>query len=810
MKTQARVVVIGGGIAGCSTLYHLTKLGWSDVVLVDKNELTSGSTWLAAGNVPQYSRSYNMTKVHNYPVELYPTLEKETGQHTGWHRCGSLRLAMVPERMLEYEHVVQKDRTLGINSHLVTPREMKDLYPLIDPKGVLGGLFHPDDGHVDPAGVTQALAKGARAKGAEIYRFNPVTGIARTPGGEWLVHTEKGDITCQYIVNCAGLWAVRIGAMVGLELPILPMEHQHILFGDVPELKDTGLELPLLRDPDTSYYMRQELAGLLIGPYEENPAAWRPEGVPWDFAATALPPNLERIQEILEGAIQRVPTLEKVGIQHEVNGPITYTPDGGALVGPAFGVPDFFINAGHCFGITECATFGLWTAQWIVEGRPEVDMSFCDPRRYGEYANKSYLFRKVMETYRMMYAIEFPHEERPAVRKGKTSPLYDILEKQGASFGQTYGWERPNWFATQGGEKEYPLTFKRPGWHDLVGRECRAVRERAGLLDLSGFAKFEVHGPGAERFLDYLFANTLPGKVGRIRVGHMLDPVGGFKTDMTVTRLGEDRFYVVSAAAAERLDLDWMQKQMPQDGSVIIENITCRHGALVLIGPRSREILARTTEADLSNQAFPFLTMQEILVGLSPVRALRIGFAGELGWELHHPLEYSRDIYQSLMEAGAELGLVNYGLKAMNSLRLEKGYLVVGGEISSERTPLEAGLERFVDFEKSFLGRQALLNQKEAGLAQKLALMIVEAPPGEEMDADAIGDEPIFRQGRMVGRVTSGGYGHCLNQSLAMGYLDLDCLAPGTHLEIPVFGRICPAQVVASPLYDPENKNLRS
>ncbi len=507
---------------------------------------------------------------------------------------------------------------------------------------------------MDPAGVTQALAKGAKAKGAEIYRFNPVTAITRTPGREWLVRTEKGDITCRYIVNCAGLWAARIGAMVGLELPILPMEHQHILFGDVPELKDTGLELPLLRDPDTSYYMRQEMAGLLIGPYEKDPAAWHPEGVPWDFAATALPPSLERIQEILEGAVQRVPTLKEVGIQHQVNGPITYTPDGGALVGPAFGAPDFFINAGHCFGITECATFGLWTAQWIVEGRPEVDMTFCDPRRYGDYANSAYLFRKARETYRMMYAIEFPHQERPAVRRVKTTPLYDILEKQGASFGQTYGWERPNWFAPQGAEQEYRLTFKRPGWHDHVGAECRAVRERAGLLDLSGFAKFEVHGPGTEVFLDYLLANTLPDRVGRIRGGHMLDRAGGFKTDMTVTRLGRDRFYVVSAAAAERLDLDWMQKLMPRDNSVTIDNVTCRHGALVLTGPRSREILAQTTGADLSNRAFPFLTMKEILVGFSPVRALRLGFAGELGWELHHPLEYSRDIYQTLMEAGEE------------------------------------------------------------------------------------------------------------------------------------------------------------
>ncbi|MEW6265708.1 MAG: FAD-dependent oxidoreductase [Thermodesulfobacteriota bacterium] len=806
MKTQARVVVIGGGVAGASTLYHLTKLGWSDVVLVDKNELTSGSTWMASGNVPQFARSYNLTKIHDYPVKLYPTLEAETEQHTGWKACGSLRIALVPERMLEFKHVHMKDKTLGINSYLVAPEEMKKIHPLIEPRGILGGLFHPEDGQVDPAGVTQALAQGARRRGAEIYRFNPVKAITRSPSGEWIVHTEKGTITCEYVVNCAGLWAPIIGAMVGLRLPIIPMEHQHILFGDVPELKGTGLQLPLLRDPDSSYYMRQEMAGVLIGPYELDPKAWHPQGVPLDYAAQSLPPDLDRINDVLTAALERVPALKNVGIQQKVNGPITYTPDATPLVGPAFGLPDFFINAGHCFGITECAAYGLYTAQWIIAGEPGIDLGFADPRRFGDYANYKYTYEKCRQAYRMMYAIEFPHEERPAARNIKTGPIFDLLKKQGAAFGQTYGWERPLWFAPEGMAPEDKLTFKRSNWHEPVGRECRLVREAVAVLDLSGFSKYEVSGPGAEAFLDYLCANSLPTRIGRIKVTPMLTPRGTFKCDLTITRLGPDRFYVVSAAAAEKHDLDWMLKRLPAEGGVTIENVTYRYGALVLAGPRSREVLAKLTETDMSNQAFPYLTLREIMVGPYSTRALRIGFVGELGWELHHPLEYQRGLYQAIMEAGREFGIGNFGLRALVSLRLEKGYIMLGGEISSERTPLEAGLDRFIDFNKGdFIGRQALLNQKEKGISQRLSLMIVESD-----DADCLGDEPVFRGEKIVGRVASGGYGHVVGASLASGYLDLDAAGPGTELEIAVFGDRRRAVVVPSPYYDQNNEKLRS
>jgi len=786
MKNYARVVVIGGGIAGCSTLYHLTKLGWSDVVLVEKNELTSGSTWLAAGNVPQYHRSFNTTKINNYAVQLYQTLEEETGQSVDWHTTGSLRIALISDRMDEYKHVAGKDKLVGIESELVGPQEMKKIYPLINTEGVVGGLFHPNDGHVDPASVTHALAKGARQRGAEIYTFNPVTDISQTPGGEWVVHTKDGDITCEIVVNAAGLWTSAIGAMVGLYLPVIAMEHQHILFEDVPELIESGMQLPLLRDPDTSYYMRQEFKGLLIGPYESKPAAWHPDGVPMEYASQTIKPNLERIQDILMAAIKRVPAMDDCGVKEEVNGPITYTPDGGPLLGPAFGLRNFYLNGGHCFGITQCAAYGLHTAEWIIEGEPSIDLSSADARRYGDYANRYWAHEKILETYRMMYAIEYPDEIRFAARQAKTTPIYDILRDKGACFSQTYGWERPSWFAPKGMEPKDQNSFKRSNWHDPVGEECNAVRERVGILDLSGFSKFQVSGPGAESFLNYAITSKVPKALGKISVATMLTQKGTIKCDVTVTKIAQDAFFLIAAAATERHDLDWMKRLMPTDGSVTIENMTYRYGTLVLAGPKSRDVLSKLTDTDLSNKAFPFATMQNIYVNLSPVMALRIGFVGELGWELYHPIEHQREIYDALMNAG-------------------KGYCVLGRELSSERTPLEAGLERFVNFNKgNFLGRQALIQQKEKELDEHLVLMTVETDK-----ADAIGDEPVYQGDEIVGRVTSGGYGHTVNKSLAMAYLKTELTKPGSKLEIAILDERHTAEVVRIPYYDPENERLR-
>ena len=805
MKNYARVVVIGGGIAGCSTLYHLTKLGWSDVVLVEKNELTSGSTWLAAGNVPQYHRSFNTTKINNYAVQLYQTLEEETGQCVDWHTTGSLRIALISDRMDEYKHVAGKDKLVGIESELVGPQEMKKIYPLINTEGVVGGLFHPNDGHVDPASVTHAMAKGARQRGAEIYTFNPVTDISQAPAGEWVVHTKDGDITCEIVVNAAGLWTSAISAMVGLYLPVIAMEHQHILFEDVPELIESGIQLPLLRDPDTSYYMRQEFKGLLIGPYESSPAAWHPDGVPMEYASQTIKPNLERIQDILMAAINRVPAMDDCGVKEEVNGPITYTPDGGPLLGPAFGLRNFYLNGGHCFGITQCAAYGLHTAEWIIEGEPSIDLSSADACRYGDYANRYWAHEKILETYRMMYAIEYPDEIRFAARQAKTTPIYDVLKDKGACFSQTYGWERPSWFAPKGMEPKDQNSFKRSNWHDPVGEECNAVRERVGILDLSGFSKFQVSGPGAESFLNYAITSKVPKALGKISVATMLTQKGTIKCDVTVTKIAQDAFFVIAAAATERHDLDWMKRLMPTDGSVTIENMTYRYGTLVLAGPKSRDVLSKLTDTDLSNKAFPFATMQNIFVNLSPVMALRIGFVGELGWELYHPIEHQREIYDALMNAGEEYGIADFGLRAMMSLRLEKGFCVLGGELSSERTPLEVGLERFVNFNKgNFLGRQALIQQKEKELDEHLVLMTVEAD-----NADAIGDEPVYQGDEIVGRITSGGYGHAVKKSLAMAFIKTELTKPGTKLEIAILDERYAAEVVRIPYYDPENERLR-
>ncbi len=805
MKHHTRVVVIGGGIAGCSTLYHLTKLGWSDVVLVEKNELTSGSTWLAAGNVPQYHRSYNSTKINDYAVKLYPTLEEETGQAVDWHTTGSLRIALNKDRLQEFKHVTGKDKLLGIESHLITPDEMKKIYPLINTNGIVGGLFHPQDGHVDPASVTQAMAKGARQRGAQIYTHNAVKNITQTPSGEWIVHTEKGEITCEIIVNAAGLWTSTIGAMVGLYLPVIAMEHQHILFEDVPELIETGMQLPLLRDPDTSYYMRQESKGLLIGPYEATPKSWYPDGVPMDYASQTLPPVMERIQDILMAAIGRVPAMNECGVKDEINGPITYTPDGGPLLGPAFGLKNFYLNGGHCFGITQCAAYGLHTAEWIIEGEPSIDLSSADARRYGDYANQYWAHEKIMETYKMMYAIEYPNEIRPGARKVKTSPIYDILKAKGACFSQAYGWERPSWFAPQGVDPVDKNSFERTNWHGPVGEECKAVRERVGVLDLSGFSKFEITGHGAESFLNYICANKIPVTPGKIAVSCMLNQKGTIKCDATITRISKNKFFVVTAAATEKHDLDWMMKLAPKDGSVTIENMTYRYGTLVIAGPKSRDVLSKLTNTDLRNTTFPFASMQNIFVNLSPVMALRIGFTGELGWELYHPIEQQREIYDALMKAGEEYGIVDFGLRAMMSLRLEKGYCTLGGDLSSERSPLEAGLGKFVNFKKgNFLGRQALIQQKEAGLAESLVLMTVETN-----NADAIGDEPVYMGDEIIGRVTSSGYGHTVGKSLAMAYIKSEFSKPGTQSEILIFGERHRAEIVPVPYYDPENKQLK-
>ncbi len=808
MKSHARVVVIGGGAIGCGVLYHLAKFGWKDVVLVEKNELTSGSTWLAAGNCSFYHPNYYEAKVQMWSVELYQALEEETEQPTGWHTTGALRLGSTPERMDELKYNATKDRCLGLNVEVIGPEEIKKLHPLINTDGLLGALWHPDDGDVDPNGVTQAMAIGARKYGAEIYRYTKVEDITRNKSGEWVVHTDQGDITCEHVVNAGGLWAPEVGRMVGLDIPSIACEHHHILFETIPdaaERQQMRKHFPLVRDPDLSIYFRQEMDSFILGMYESKGVPWHPEGVPWDYAQSELPIDLDRITPYVEACLKRFPVMENAGLKHIVCGPITYTPNADPLVGPAFPLKNFWLCCGYSFGITQAGGIGRYLAEWIMEGQPSIDLWPADSRRYGSYANKCYNLQKIADTYPRIYAIPFPHQFRDAARPVKTAPIYERQKVAGAVFGDAFGWERAQWFSPNGpGDKDVD-SWRRTNWHEPVGEECRKVMEGVGVLDLSGFSKFEVAGPGAEAYLDRLSCNKVPTEIGKIAIFPALTEQGTFLCDMTATKVGEDRWWIITAAVAKRHDHHHLLLNLPDDGSVELKDFTTAYGCLVVAGPKSRELIQKLTETDMSNAAFPFATSQEILIDHVPVRANRLNFVGELGWELFHPIEQQLYLYDKLMEAGQEFGIANFGIRAMDSMRLEKGYCTWKGELNIHHTPWEAGLDWQVKLDKGeFIGREALIKQKEEGVPARLVLMVVEAA-----DADAYGYNAIWKDGEYVGMTSSGGYGHRVGKSLAMGYVKPELAEPGVKLEVEILDERFPAEVVAMPLYDPKNESLK-
>ncbi|MEE8202616.1 MAG: FAD-dependent oxidoreductase, partial [Alphaproteobacteria bacterium] len=668
MRSHARVVVIGGGAVGVSTLYHLTKKGWSDVVLVERKDLTSGSTWHAAGLLPLFNMSYSVGQLHKYAVQLYPKLEAETGQDVGFRRVGNIRLAMNRERMDEYYQYAGVAATIGVRVDFLTPEQVKEIWPLCNIDGLVGALVHPDDGYIQPAELTQAMARGARNGGAEIYRQTTVVGIERTTGDEWLVKSDKGDITCEHVVSATGNFARQTGAMVGLDIPTIPVEHQFIVTEPHPEIvkrHEDGLpEMGVLRESDGSWYMREEAGGLLLGPYEKGAPCCYVDGPSDDAEFELFPEDLERLEPHIEAAINRVPAFGEAGVKEIFNGAIPYTPDGSPLVGPAWDVPNFWINEGHSFGITAAGGAGWQLAEWIVEGAPTIDMLGVDPRRFGDYATKGYLLRKNEEAYANVFIIHYPDEERPAGRPLRTPPCYERLKDLGAVFGQKFGWERANWFAPEGVDREDHWSFRRSRWFEHSVNEARNVAENVGLLDMTAFAKCRISGPGAEAFLDRLLANRLPRKIGRVNLCHALNTRGGVHSEFTVVRESEDSYYLVSAGAYQRLDHDWIGKHMPDDGSVHFENVTDAIGVLVVSGPRARELLGRVTPADLSNEVFPWLSSREIVVGMAPTRAARVNFVGELGWELHHPIEYQNHIFDALIEAGGDLGLKPFGIRA--------------------------------------------------------------------------------------------------------------------------------------------------
>lgn len=811
MKSHARVVVVGGGVVGCSVLYHLAKKGWSDAVLLEKTDLTAGSTWHAAGLLPLFNMSYSVGQLHKYSVDLYQTLEAETGQPVSFHKTGNLRLATNKERMDEYYKYCGTANTIGVPFEIITPKEVAELWPPCNTEGLVGALYHPQDGHCAPADVTQALAAGARKRGAEIQRQTEVKGIGRTTGGEWRVTTSKGDITCEHLVTATGSWARQTAAMVGLDVPVIAVEHQYIVTEPVAELVERqkqGLpELAVLRESDESYYLREERQGYILGPYEQGAKSWAVDGVPPEFGQELLPPDMERLEPHIEAAIARVPSFGRAGVKDCINGPIPYTPDGNPLIGPAFGLKNYWLAEGFSFGITAAGGAGWQLAEWIVEGEPGIDMLQMDPRRFGAYANKTYTRLKNEEAYEHIFVIHYPDEERPAARPAKTSPCHERLAQRGAVWGQRYGWERPNWFAPRGVEPNDVYSFRRSNYFPHVGAECRSARERVGLIDITSFSKFEVSGKGAEAWLDRLVANAIPKKPGGMALAHALTPRGGVRSEFTITRLSEDRFYLVSSGAAERYDYDYLAKNLPADGSVRLDNVTTSRGVLVLVGPWAREALQELTDADLSNAAFPWLTAQTIEVALAPdVRALRVNFVGALGWELHHPIEYQNHIFDSLMAAGEEFALGMVGMRAMDSLRIEKSYRMWGLDLTRDYSALEAGMGRFVKLGKGeFVGRAALEAQKKAGLSRGFATLEVEGVT----NADPLGNEPIYKGDKMVGRATSGAYGHTLGKSLALGYLAADCVKPGTELEIVILGERYPATVVPESPYDPGNEELR-
>ena len=805
MKKHARVVVIGGGAIGVSVTYHLAKYGWQDVVLVEKHELTSGSTWMAAGNCSFFHGNYYCTQVNMKSIELYQQLEEETGQSVGWHTTGSIRTADNPGRMEELGYIYSMNRCLGLDVNWVTPEDMAKLHPLINTEGFSGGLYWPDDGDVDPNGITMAMSMGAKKFGAQINTHTRVTGIEQTRSGEWRVHTDKGDITCEIVVNAAGLWAPRIAEMVGLEIPSIPGEHTHILFETMDVVDQRDAYLPLVRDPDRSIYIRQEMDSLILGLYESKVKQWYPEGVPWDYAQNELQPDIDHIADFIENGIYRFPIMGETGFKHVTDGPITYTPNGDPLVGPAYPLRNFYHACGYSFGITQAGGIGHYLAGWIMEGEPEIDLWPVDSRRYGSSVNWAYNHEKIEDTYPRLYAIICPNDWRDAARPNRASPIYEYQKQAGAVFGDYYGWECPNYFTQTAVDKRENPGWTRTNAFSHVADECRHVMNDVGLLDLTRFAKTRISGPGAEEWLNTMTCQNVPLREGRVALSPMLDINGNFKSDMTITKTGHDEFFCVTASVGKRHDQHWLLLHLPEDGSVDMADMTYQLGCFVVAGPKSRELLQAVCYGDLSHEAFPFGASREIYVGRTKCRINRMTYVGELGYEIFHPIEQQISLYQTLTGAGETFKLKMFGMYAMESMRLEKGYLGWKSEMNVHHTPLETPIAWTVKWDKDFIGKVGLEKQKTDGVPRQLACMTVAAA-----DADPWGYNPIFSKDEIVGMTSSGGYGHRVEQSIALGYVPPELAAPGTHLMVEVLGKKLPAQVVAMPLYDPKNERMKS
>ncbi len=848
MTTDTRVVIVGGGIMGVSLAWHLTRRGWHDVVLLEKSELTAGSTWHAAGLCTHFAHNPTVMEMRAASVRLYrDILPGETGETVGFHPCGALRVTRSAERMAEFRHVQGLGEFVGHEFRILTPEELARVYPLARVDGLLGAIHEPNDGHVDPALATNALAAGARSRGAEIRRREPVEAIERTASGTWVVHTDPGTIRARHVVNAAGTWCREIGDMMGVDLPVVPMLHHYLVTAEVPEITARMAagepELPIIRDPEESWYLRQERDGFIVGPYEANPRPWGVDGIPPEFGMELLPPELDRVESIVAMAMERVPALSHAGVRTIVHGPITFTPDANPLVGPAFGLDDAWLLTGSSMGVMEGGGAGRFLADWMVDGTPPMDALAVDPRRFGGYADRDYRVAKATESFGLQFGVHYPFEERPAGRPRRVTPIYEAQAARGAVFGCAYGWERPNWFATgpesrsashlesddalhfasgadmrwdktedPGGDpRDAPLTFLRPAWRETVAAECRAVRDRAGLVDLSAFAKFEVCGADAAAFVERLGTNRPPQAVGRIGLTHVLTEAGGVASELTVTRLAADRYYLTSAAAAERHDEDILRRHAAAFSDVEVVNRTDHLGILGLAGPEARTVLGALTDADLDDNAFPWFSARAIRIGAVEARALRVSFVGELGWELHVAMTDLPALHEALCAAGEPVGLRPFGAYAMNSMRLEKGYRAWGVDLTTERTPIEAGLGHLVRTEgRVFTGRGALIARAANRNLWRMVLLSIE-PHGE---ADPFYVHTVWNGGRAVGIVTSAAPGHRTGTVLALAYLrpeasEADACGAGGGLEVSILGRRSRARLLDAPPYDPTNERLR-
>ena len=805
MRESARAVVIGGGVGGCAIVYWLTRLGWEDVVLCERADLTSGSTFHSAGLVGQLRGSLSLTKMMMNSVELYRTLEDEVGLETGWHEVGSLRLASSEERMQELRRQAGWAKTFGLPLELVSAEEAKNLFPPMSTEGVLGVAYLPTDGYIDPSQLTFALAEGARKRGAEISTNTRVTAIEVSGGRVRGVETDKGRIATEVVVNAGGMFAGEIGRMAGVTVPIVPMAHEYLV------TRPSGLpgDLPTMRDPSLLVYFRGESGGLVMGGYERNPEPWGLDGIPADFNGKLLEEDWERFDELLQNAVVRVPELEEAEVVRLINGPEAFTPDGEFILGES-DVPGFWVAAGFCaHGLAGAGGMGQLVAEWIVDGIPSLDVWEMDSRRFGRhYASRQYTLARTTEIYSTYYDIKYPGQERLAGRPLRTAPTYARLQELGASFGEKSGWERANWFepnAAEGDETLRPRGWAGEVWSPAIGAEHRACRETAALFDETSFSKIEVAGPGAADFLEHLCDNRVARDVGAVTYTQMLNERGGIECDFTVTRLSEDRFQIVTGTAFGRHDLGWIGRHLPDDGSVRAEDVTSRLACLGLWGPAAREILQPVTDADLGNEAFPYMRAREIAVGSVPCLALRVTYVGELGWELYCPMEFGLRLWDTLWEAGRDQGLVAGGYKAIDSLRLEKGYRVWGADITPDETPYEAGLDFAVKLDKGeFIGREALLEANDRPLERRLACLVLQEPRSV-----ALGSEPVRVDGDVVGRVTSGGYGYTVERSIAYAYLPAAAVETGRTVEVEIFGEWVAGEVAEEPLWDAKGERIR-